>query len=273
MPVMPSSFPYPHVKPSAVKPLNIFTLFHADVPQLRTARNCTLNDLFTCTTTNNELTTTNYDSHAPSDNNASSSSGYAYANDTYKALSALRIAKGYTLYDTHTGNAISGNLSGKDLVERVLDMILLERVEFDGALRSVGHAIHDRKPDTLQILNFGPGTGLARAAMRALKERIPRTLAISMNDVSSATATPVPSAKAKPAEVDGQEPIAIVGMAVNFPGARDTQELWNVLEKGINTVEEVFFSLLDTGNLLTDGNLDTRDTILYLSICRREREP
>lgn len=243
MPAMSSSFPFPPIKPSAVKPLNIFTLFHADVPQLRTARDCTLDDLFVpCTITNNELTTTNYDSHAPSDNNADSSSGYAYANETFKTLSALRLTRGYKLYDTHTGDAIPGNLSGKDLVERILDMILLERVEFVDTLRSVGHATHDFKLDTLEILNFGPGTGLARVAMRALKERVPRSVAVSLNDVSSAAATPTSSAKAKPAQVDGQEPIAIVGMAVNFPGARDTQELWNVLEKGINTVEEVWLN-------------------------------
>ena len=93
----------------------------------------------------------------------------------------------------------------------------------------------------LEILNFGPGTGLARAAMRALKERVPRAVAVSLNDVSSAAVKPTSSAKVTPTPVGGQEPIAIVGMAVNFPGARDTQELWNVLEKGINTVEEVRF--------------------------------
>ena len=120
-------------------------------------------------------------------------------------------------------------------------MILLERVEFVDALRSVSRATHDLKAETLEILNFGPGTGLARAAMRALKERVPRAVAVSLNDVSSAAVKPTSSAKVTPTPVGGQEPIAIVGMAVNFPGARDTQELWNVLEKGINTVEEVRF--------------------------------
>lgn len=156
-------------------------------------------------------------------------------------------------------------------------MILLERVEFVDTLRSVGHATHDFKLDTLEILNFGPGTGLARVAMRALKERVPRSVAVSLNDVSSAAATPTSSAKAKPAQVDGQEPIAIVGMAVNFPGARDTQELWNVLEKGINTVEEVCYISIRHFHLylrLIDvRHSDTCDTILYLSLYFGEREP
>jgi Beta-ketoacyl synthase, N-terminal domain len=36
-----------------------------------------------------------------------------------------------------------------------------------------------------------------------------------------------------------QEPIAIVGMAVNMPGAPDIGQLWEILASGSNTVEEV----------------------------------
>jgi hypothetical protein len=36
-----------------------------------------------------------------------------------------------------------------------------------------------------------------------------------------------------------QEPIAIVGMTVNMPGAPNTAESWEVLERGINTCSEV----------------------------------
>ena len=38
-----------------------------------------------------------------------------------------------------------------------------------------------------------------------------------------------------------QEPIAIVGMAVNMPGAPNVGQLWEILAKGSNTVEEVRF--------------------------------
>jgi hypothetical protein len=38
-----------------------------------------------------------------------------------------------------------------------------------------------------------------------------------------------------------QEPIAIVGMALRLPGgARNPNELWELLERGINTVSEVY---------------------------------
>lgn len=38
-----------------------------------------------------------------------------------------------------------------------------------------------------------------------------------------------------------QEPIAIVGMAVNMPGAPNVSRLWEILANGSNTVEEVRF--------------------------------
>ena len=38
-----------------------------------------------------------------------------------------------------------------------------------------------------------------------------------------------------------QEPIAIVGMAVNMPGAPNVGQLWEILVKGSNTVDEVRF--------------------------------
>ena len=34
-------------------------------------------------------------------------------------------------------------------------------------------------------------------------------------------------------------PVAIVGMAVNMPGAADVDQLWNLLAAGLNTVQEV----------------------------------
>jgi acyl transferase domain-containing protein len=41
-----------------------------------------------------------------------------------------------------------------------------------------------------------------------------------------------------------QDQVAIVGMAVNMPGAPNTSRLWEVLEKGLNMVSEVKISHL-----------------------------
>lgn len=42
-----------------------------------------------------------------------------------------------------------------------------------------------------------------------------------------------------------REHVAIVGMAVNMPGASSTSKLWEVLEKGLNMVSEVKIASLD----------------------------
>ncbi|KAJ7245357.1 hypothetical protein B0H12DRAFT_1235793 [Mycena haematopus] len=85
------------------------------------------------------------------------------------------------------------------LVELVTDMILVHPVNFDSP-----------STDTFRLLNFGPGTGLLKMIVRAFPQQL----------VSS-------------------EPIAIVGMAVNLPGAPNAAKLWEVLENGINTILEI----------------------------------
>jgi acyl transferase domain-containing protein len=37
--------------------------------------------------------------------------------------------------------------------------------------------------------------------------------------------------------------VAVVGMAVNMPGAPNASKLWEILEEGINTVKEVKYNL------------------------------
>jgi hypothetical protein len=36
-----------------------------------------------------------------------------------------------------------------------------------------------------------------------------------------------------------RECVAVVGMAVNMPGAPNSSKLWEILQEGVNTVEEV----------------------------------
>ena len=101
--------------------------------------------------------------------------------------------------------------------------------------------------EEVELVNFGPGTGLVRVTMRALKEQNPSTFC-SWVDAS------IPSVPAVPEPLGNYdvESIAIVGMAVNFPGARNNAELWRILEEGINTVEEV---CCDIHHLLTFLNI------------------
>ena len=101
-----------------------------------------------------------------------------------------------------------------------------------------GRVGHDRG---VKIINFGPSTSLARAMSRNLTEFISTS-----NEVTDAF---IPSNKRNTptkAAIDSQEPIAIVGMAVNFPGAQNADDLWHLLEQGLNTVQEVCLIVLSS---------------------------
>jgi hypothetical protein len=127
------------------------------------------------------------------------------------------------------------------LVERVLDMILTQPVNWDLVTAGVGASL----PDTgsIRVLNFGPGTGLLRATERALFafcfEGDPSR---RVEGVDASRDTRADALDTNHVSVKTQEPIAIVGMAVNMPGAPSVRELWQVLQNGINTVEPVRLS-------------------------------
>ena len=222
------------VRRLSTKSLNIHTLFHTRNPSLIDARNRALSQLF-----DSDITDHKPLQEAPATStyhifprNLSNSSFTDYENETRTCLSSIRLTGKYALHDSCIGARLSSAHVGRDFIERVLDLILLECVEFEQVLDSVAKAAKACE-QKVELINYGPGTGLARVAMRALKERIPTTQ-ITFDDVSSAKPA-VDRLPAKPSH----EPIAIVGMAVNLPGARSTEELWRVLEQGINTVEEV----------------------------------
>lgn len=226
---------------STIKPLGIYTLFHADVPHLRAVRDRVLACHFPSPHYDNTAIARPDSPDTPTYHNLPRNKpDFTHTDNneegTRAVLSDLRLADGYSLYDMRTGCAMPADLAGKKLITRVLDLILLERTEFAVMMEKLSEkAARETK---VELVNFGPGTGLARVAMRKLKERVPGAVTLSDISVTSTSANP---AKEIPTSANrgGQEPIAIVGMAVNFPGARDTSELWRVLEQGINTVEEV----------------------------------
>ncbi|KAF4571087.1 Type I Iterative Polyketide synthase (PKS) [Pleurotus pulmonarius] len=112
------------------------------------------------------------------------------------------------------------------LVDAVLDMVLTQPVNWDLVVDGLVKSAPVDIP--VRLLNVGPGTGLTRSMERSFPKDIVSSLDLtSVNNESSG------EAKSK------QEPIAIVGMAVNMPGARDASKLWELLEKGINTISEV----------------------------------
>lgn len=124
---------------------------------------------------------------------------------------------------TFTGS----NLTKKDtgsLVEVVIDMILTQPVNWDMVTSELIKATPTDQH--VRLLNLGPGTGLARNLERAFPRGRVSSLDIT-GKKSGQTIRPK------------QDPIAIVGMGVHMPGARSTEDLWRVLEEGINTISEV----------------------------------
>jgi hypothetical protein len=105
-------------------------------------------------------------------------------------------------------------------------MILIQPVNWNLVVEKVAKSCSES--GLVRILNAGPGNGLIRSLERAL----PRGWAASL-DLTIADVTGQQQHKAK------QEPIAVIGMAVNMPGAPNVSKLWEVLEQGVNTISEV----------------------------------
>ncbi|KDQ13893.1 hypothetical protein BOTBODRAFT_363123 [Botryobasidium botryosum FD-172 SS1] len=62
---------------------------------------------------------------------------------------------------------------------------------------------------------------------------------------TTTSATSTPAASVIGHEQPRHEPIAVIGMAVNLPGAPDATALWKLLEDGLNTISEIPKSRFD----------------------------
>ncbi|KAH9065286.1 polyketide beta-ketoacyl-synthase [Lactarius vividus] len=126
---------------------------------------------------------------------------------------------------TFTGETLEANQKGS-LVRSIIDMILIYPVNWDKVTSAVGRSIPKAK--VVHLVNIGPGLDLLRSIEKALQPGrfVTHDLVAEDQDRLSILEPP-------------QDHVAIVGMAVNMPGAPSTSELWRVLEKGLNTVTKV----------------------------------
>ncbi|KAJ7704791.1 beta-ketoacyl synthase [Mycena rosella] len=176
----------------------------------------------------------------------------------------LRVA----VWNTGSGARIGAG-DAPDLVAQVVDMLLTQPVRWDRVAEGLASSLASQPPDvTSRLLNFGPGMGLVRGLARALdgvgvldvsvsraernpssNERDGETETRAADAMSAAAAAraaagdDIPSAADTREHVSAprtkQEPIAIVGMAVNMPGAPDAAKLWELLQNGVNTISEI----------------------------------
>ncbi|KIK97930.1 hypothetical protein PAXRUDRAFT_807021 [Paxillus rubicundulus Ve08.2h10] len=130
------------------------------------------------------------------------------------------------LRSTISGALATPSHEHPSLIHLVIDTVLIHPVNWVLVVKEVARNV---PPDgELQVVNIGPSSGTLRALEKALPDQVIRCLgATSDRRDGAATASPK------------QEPIAIVGMAARTPGASDASELWEILERGINTVTQI----------------------------------
>jgi acyl transferase domain-containing protein len=128
---------------------------------------------------------------------------------------------------TFTGELISTASTSANLAELVVDMILIQPVNWDLVVSKA----KDLLPwdSQVQLVNIGLGSSLAKGLEKAFRDRGVR----GFSSVKFNEETIPPKVK--------QEPIAIIGMAVNMPGSPNVGELWKLLEAGGNTIQKVGF--------------------------------
>lgn len=116
------------------------------------------------------------------------------------------------------------------LIRVLLEMILLEPVDWVTVQDTVlSKAQQHAASGPCEILNFGPGYGVSKAG-RLLPKMV------EIRDVSAIGTSNTPATGASAISIDD---IAIVGMAVDLPGAQDADELWENLCNGVNSCSEI----------------------------------
>ncbi|KAG6810939.1 Type I Iterative PKS [Tricholoma furcatifolium] len=123
---------------------------------------------------------------------------------------------------TSDGDLITNERSGS-LLEAIVDMMLVRPVDWNAVVQGALKVFPQN--EQLHLLNVGPGLDLARSIERAFPRD--RTSIVDLASPSLLQTQPK------------QEPIAIIGMAVNMPGAPNVTKLWEILEQGLNTISEI----------------------------------
>ncbi|CCM00101.1 uncharacterized protein FIBRA_02128 [Fibroporia radiculosa] len=128
---------------------------------------------------------------------------------------------------------------GVTLVEAIVDMVL-RPVNLDIVVETLrtDFACHRQARYTpVRLINVGPGTFIWQSIIRVLQQ-----VSISPVDWTSSIQHDVPTGIARAPSFynqNTQEPIAIVGTAINFPGAKDMDALWSILENDVSSASQI----------------------------------
>lgn len=177
------------------------------------------------------------------------------ANATRRNLKFPTLAEAtIPLRSTVDGRLLSSTTSDKSLLDLVLDMVLIECVNWDKTVEGmIADAITVAGDAQTNVLNFGPGNG------SVFQPQKPPHRNISLVDLSHASGATTVITDPKFARPQCENGIAIVGMGVNMPGATDAVGLWKILEEGLNTVSEVRISI----SRVISGDSNPLTTIIH----------
>ncbi|CAA7262768.1 unnamed protein product [Cyclocybe aegerita] len=146
---------------------------------------------------------------------------------------------------TFSGDVIKDAGSGVTLLEMVVDMILMQPVNWDVVVERVVRGIPCAAE--VDIVGVGLGKGILKRLEQAISSQgLDLRSSVDLNTEQ----TP------RPLKVK-QEPIAVIGMAINMPGARTPAELWELLLNGTSTVQEIPKDRFDFAEY-TEGRLPGR---------------
>lgn len=163
------------------------------------------------------------------------------------------------------------SLTGVSLVQRLNESLSTDldpSVLFENpSIRRLTRFIVDEEGAAITVAVPGPFEVPEASAVTvpsAVREVSAVTVPSAVREVSAvseASAVPEPSGVTRPSAVPGpsgggREPVAIVGMSGRFPGARDTDEFWDLLASGRDAVSKVDrWDLASLGSACLDGGL------------------
>lgn len=133
---------------------------------------------------------------------------------------------------TFTGEVLSNAscTTQGTLVDFIVDMVITQPVYWDAVIEKtvacIPHGSH------VQIINVG----LGRSLVKGLEQSLVLRGVVNVDHQDSCIEDAWRMAEVK------QTPIAIIGMALNMPGAQTAGELWDLLMKGQNTTEKASFN-------------------------------
>ena len=130
-----------------------------------------------------------------------------------------------TLFDT-------SNIDASELLGWLVRHLLVHCVNWSDTAHEIAASVKgllQREPATVvKLLSFGPGSS---SLFQDFQPPDPR---IELLDLS-----PFRASRKSQVSSDHQDSIAIVGLSVNLPRGKGTEELWDTLSQGLNAVQEI----------------------------------